>query len=230
LYRFVISDVICHRNEALEELIKRSERHSEIDLRKQKLTDLDMGIIVQKSIIERQCTALQLQGTKITDQAISLLVHGLRNNTTMTKLNLSHNPISDVGVYSLARLLATNNTKIKKLYLSGINSTDQGAHHLAEMLRSNTTLVALGVFQNGFGDQGMQKLANVLAKHNTSLKSLYIQANYSITDASVDSLIDMFNSNQSLITIDMRHSLLTVDGIQLLKAAANKKANFNLNF
>jgi Ran GTPase-activating protein (RanGAP) involved in mRNA processing and transport len=229
LYRFVISDVICHRNEALEELIKRSARHSEIDLRKQKLTDLDMGIIVQKSIIERQCTVLQLQGTKITDQAISLLAHGLRNNTTLTKLNLNHNPISDVGVHSLAKLLAMNNTKIEKLYLCNIDITDQGAHYLAEMLRSNTTLEVLGVFQNQLSDQGMQELANVLAKHNTSLKRLYIQDNGLITDASVDSLIYMFNSNQSLIEIDMQHSDLSANGIQRLKAAANKKANFRLH-
>ncbi len=221
--------MICHRNEELEESINQYVLHSKIDLRKRHLTDLDMGIIVQKLIIEHQCTVLELQGNKITDRAIPLLVHALCNNTTMTKLNLNYNRISDDGVRSLANLIAMNKTKIQKLYLCNINITDQGVHYLAEMLRTNTTLESLGIFQNQFSDQGMQKLANVLAKHNTTLKQLYIQENGLITDASVDSLIDMLSNNRSLMLIDMKMCGVSGNGIQRLKAAAKQKANFSLD-
>ena len=189
-----------------------------------------MGIIVQKAIIDLQCTALQLQAKNITDQAISLLVHGLRNNTTLTKLNLNHNPITDIGVRSLTNLLATNSAKIEKLHLCNIGITDQGVNYLAEMLTTNTTLTTLGIFRNKFTDQGVKVLANVLSKHNTTLTCFYIQCNKSITDASVDSLIEMFNSNQSLTLVDIEKCGFTSNGIRRLNQVADRKNNFKLNF
>ena len=198
---FIILDVIFYQNNELEERIRQLTTHSEIDLRKQNLTDLDMGIIVQKAIIDRQCSALYLQTNKFSDDGISLLVHSLRNNTTITKLNLVYNPISDVAVRSLADLLAMNSTNIEKLYLASSRITDQSLHYLAEMLIANRTLKSLGLYNSEFTDQGVQRLACVLSKHNTTLINLYIEANKKVTDACVDSLIKMLNSNQSLTLI-----------------------------
>ena len=225
---FCFLDVLVNRNQELEESIRRCPSNPEIDLRNRGLTDFDIGTIIHTAIIEQQCTALQLQANKITDQSIPLLIYGLCRNTRIKKLNLSHNPISDAGVQLLANFIATKQIKLERLYLCNIEITDQAVDYLAEMLKTNTTLESLGIFQNKFTDQGVEKLANVLAKYNKTLRELYIQKNTSITDASVDCLIDMLNSNRSLAVIDIESCGINSDGIQRLKLAARKRANFKL--
>ncbi|CAF3732865.1 unnamed protein product [Rotaria sp. Silwood1] len=218
---------MCHRNKTLEDKIKSSPIHSRIDLRTLQVSDLDMGIIIQMAIIDRQCTELELQGKQITDRGISILVHSLHDNTSMTKLNLSHNPITDVGVELLANLLSKNRTRIEKLYLSDTEISDQGIDYLADMLTKNTTLTSLGIFQNQLTDRGIQRLANVLATHNTSIKRLYLQSNRLVTDASVNDLIEMIMHNESLIGLDVKECGLTTTGIKRLRQATNGK-NFDL--
>ncbi|CAF1307816.1 unnamed protein product [Adineta ricciae] len=215
-------DSICHRNEKLEKTIKQFTKYSPIDLRLQKLTDLDMGIIVQKAIIDCQCTVLELKGNMFSDLSIPILIHGLYNNTSMTKLNLNHNPIGDTGVRLLAEFFAMDNTNIEKLYLGNINLTDQGVYYLAQMLINNRTLKALGIFENPFGDQGVKELARVFTQHKTSLDYLYMDSMNSITDASVDVIINMLNNTQSLQKIGMRNCGFSTHGVKRLKEGLGK--------
>ncbi|UJR11677.1 hypothetical protein I4U23_015858 [Adineta vaga] len=216
-------DLICHRNEVLEEKIKQYPSYSSIDLRQQNLTDFDMGILVQKAIIDRQCIVLQLQANRITDRAMPLLAHGLSDNMSMTKLNLNHNPIGDNGVRLLVNVFATNRTNIEKLYLCNIQLTDHGVFYLAEMLEHNTTLKSLGIFQNLFSDHGVEELARVLGKYNTSLESLYMDSNDSITDGCVDHLIEMFKKSQSIKGIGLKQCGLSARGLRRLKQAVNER-------
>ena len=199
-----------------------------MDLRRLQLSELDMGILVQQGVIDRQASEIELQQCEINDQALSLLVHALDGNTTLKKLNLGHNPITDVGVALLADLLATNRTALVKLHLVNINITDRGIGYLADMLKHNQTLTALSLFQNRLTDRGVQQLAEALATSNTCLKYLYIQENMEVTDASVDSLINMFQYHQSLEIVDLQKCGLTPSGIRRLRQVANQKENFQL--
>lgn len=224
----LIVDMICHRNPQLEQNLTRYERNAKMDLRHRQISGLDMGIIVQQGVIDRQASELELQQCEINDQALSILVHALDGNTTLTKLNLGHNPITDVGVGLLADLLATNRTALAKLHLVDIKITDQGTGYLADMLKHNQTLIALSLFQNRLTDRGVQQLAEALAASNTCLKCLYIQDNKGVTDASVDSLINMFQYHQSLEIVDLQKCGLTPSGIRRLQQVANLKKNFQL--
>ena len=50
-----------YHNKKLEELIKNCELYSRIDLRKIKLTDLDIEILIKEGIVNKQSTMLWLE-------------------------------------------------------------------------------------------------------------------------------------------------------------------------
>ena len=63
----------------------------------------------------------------------------LRNNTSLTYLNLSKNSIGDAGMVALTEMLKTNKTLLKiDLRHNGI--TDKSVKKISEMLAFNNTL------------------------------------------------------------------------------------------
>ena len=62
-------------------------------------------------------------------------MHYKNVNCKLTKLDLSHNSITDQGVSHLFDALKNANCKLTKLDLSGNSITDQGVSHLCDALK-----------------------------------------------------------------------------------------------
>ena len=120
------------------------------------------------------------------------------NNTQLERLSLWKNSIGDSGVQSLANALSTNRCTLKKLDLSENGITDQGAEYLAQMLRTNTRLTHLTLSQNRITDYGLRLLIDVLLNRNQTVQVLSLTQNKLLTDESIDSLIELFESNRAL--------------------------------
>jgi len=88
----------------------------------------------------------QLQG--LTDADVAALGAGLRDNTALKVLDLSHNQIGAAGAAALGAALR-NNTALTELYLSNNRIGDAGAEALGGSARQHGRRLVLGVGTHG---------------------------------------------------------------------------------
>ncbi len=94
-----------------EQIIARSQPRTWIDLSHQPLINQNMEIVAQLAIIDKQCTELDLGSNNITSQYVSILGNALGYNTSIKRLYLGDNQITDDGVEQLA-LSVENSTLV----------------------------------------------------------------------------------------------------------------------
>jgi Ran GTPase-activating protein (RanGAP) involved in mRNA processing and transport len=218
-----------YQNKQLQQLIEQCKSRSEVNLKEKNLNDEDMKIVVKEAIINKQCKILDLRRNRITSVGASIIAEALNNNTTLERLNLSRNSLCDKGVHSLTKTLSLNNSKIQLLDLQSTGITDEGVGYLAEMLKTNTTLGYLALGWNEISDLGVQRLANVLTHHNTTLKALYINTNKLVSDSSVDALAKMLKQNRTLKCLKIEDCNLSEKGKEKLRQIAQSKKDFKLS-
>ena len=112
--RHSIDQNSIYSNSKLEKLISEHEYSSSMSLPQEQLIDLDIPIIIQEAIINKQCTVLDLTENEITSEGAVLLADTLNNNSTLKELTLYNNRLGDKGVRSLALELSINNSTLKK--------------------------------------------------------------------------------------------------------------------
>ncbi|CAF2644787.1 unnamed protein product [Rotaria sp. Silwood2] len=132
-------EVTPYRNEKLEKLIAECPMHSVIDLNQQELTDLDIPILIERSIIEKQCRSLYIHKNKITSEGARHIGKVLESNTSLTILSMYTNRVANQGVRWIAKALHTNTT-LTTLSLGNNEITEEGAKYLAAALYLNATL------------------------------------------------------------------------------------------
>jgi len=187
-----------------------------------------MEIVINQAINNNQCRELRLISNQITSSGASILADALLNNRTLELLSLWNNQVRDIGVQSLSNALSINRSTLKKLDLSQNDVTDEGARHLAQMLKTNKKLTHLTLSNNKIGDEGVQLLADALRNRNTTLQSLSFTENKLLSDASVASLVNMLRHNQSLKRLWVDDCNLSEEGKDRLKKAAQSKTDFQL--
>jgi Ran GTPase-activating protein (RanGAP) involved in mRNA processing and transport len=133
-----------------------------------------------------------------------------------------------MGARLLASALSLKNSSLKRINLAANGITDEGAQCLAEMLMTNKTLVELGLSFNQIGDRGVELLANALAHYNSSLEELTLFSNKLISDLSVDPLIEMLTHNRTLKEFWLSDCNLSTTGKAKLRKSGKSKENFEL--
>ncbi|KAF4718538.1 hypothetical protein FOZ62_018144, partial [Perkinsus olseni] len=68
--------------------------------------------------------------------------------------------------------------------------TDEGLCYITEALKTNNKLRLLEMRKNKLTDEGVVALAKVLKDDNSTLESLYLNANPGLTDISAEVLAD----------------------------------------
>ena len=187
-----------------------------------------MDNIVQQAIIGKECTRLSLGGNKITSIGAVSLAAALSTNTTLVRLYLSNNRLSDKGVKLLAKALATSNQTLKILNLQENDISDTGAEYVAEMLKTNTTLIGLWLDKNEIGNVGARILSDALTNHNTTLEYLGLSKNQRITDACVDDLEKMLQNNPSMNELSIHECSLSRTSKERLRKLIRTKENFSI--
>jgi len=226
--RFSVDPTMIYWNSRLEKLISENESSSSMNLAQEQIVDHDIPIIIEQAIVSKQCTRLDLTNNEITFEGVILLANALDNNSTLTELNLYNNRINDKGVRALAFELSINNSTLKKLNLGFNEITDDGAQHLAQMLKTNRTLTHLWLQKNHITNRGLELLAGMLARHNWSLELLSLASNKSISDSTVNALVDMLKLNQSLQKLDVDECNLTDLAETKLREIVQSKKDFEL--
>ena len=156
------------------------------------------------------------------------LFKALCNNTSLKKLDISHNELGMEGSVALAEMLSCNksltelnlecchipedglreiargllqNTSLKKLDISFNNLGMEGSVALAEMLSCNKSLTELNLGWCDIPEAGLREIARGLLQ-NTSLKKLDISYNKLGMEGSV-ALAEMLSCNKSLTELNL---------------------------
>ncbi|AIO02568.1 paraflagellar rod component, putative [Leishmania panamensis] len=121
--------------------------------------------------IENNCkdvVSVDFSGNDVTlnDDSVWVLAQALRLNSTVRRLNLSHNSFGDMGASYLADYIASNSTMLE-LNLSSCTIGNRGAHRLCEALATNQTLQLLDLSNSMMDEDGLSALLRVLRENNT---------------------------------------------------------------
>ena len=111
---------------------------------------------------------------RIGDEGAKALGEALKNNTTLTILDLMCNRIGDEGGQALGEALQ-NNTALTRLDLERNRISYVGAKALGEGLQKNITLTSLNLGYNQLGEEGAKALAAGLER-NMTLTALYLNS------------------------------------------------------
>uniref|UniRef100_A0A4W5JZA9 Leucine rich repeat containing 34 n=1 Tax=Hucho hucho TaxID=62062 RepID=A0A4W5JZA9_9TELE len=177
---------------------------------------------------------------KVTNKDALALSRTLRDNDSVTGLDLRYNCITDEGAGHLADLLKSNDALLS-LRLTGNKIGNGGAMHFASMLQVNSTLQVLDVADSDLGTQSVIAFAIVL-NNNKSLRSVNISrpllfshqeetavhlsgmlvvnqclrelhlGKMGMTDFGVERLTDALRTNYTLKYLDLRCNRVTRDG------------------
>jgi hypothetical protein len=179
--------------------------------------------------------ALNLSYQNLTDKDIEVLCKALKNNTYLTRLDLSSNEISAAGAIALAQ-----NSTITELDISYNTIGNAGAKALAK----NSTIIHLAISFNEIGDAGAIALAlnsiiihlaisgnrisdagaKVLAQ-NTTLTELDINYNSMISNAVIKELQAAVQRNRSVLAKQLTNAMVAL--CQPIKSKDEHKASFS---
>lgn len=149
---------------------------------------------------------LALPEKNLKDDDVIIISQILRLPTTvLRKLVLRGNAIGDIGALSLSSSLE-NNMVLTKLILSKNVISDRGCIGIAEMLKVNTSLTYLALDRNQIGNEGIIAIGRALQIDNITLRFLWLNDNFNVTDIGVSIFIETFRQNTALFSVNLKNN------------------------
>ena len=189
----------------------------------QSVEDLDLSLnLLEKSSIS-ECLKinstlckLNLSSNKITDEGAKKLAEAIQVNVTLQKLNLCGNEIADEGAKGLGEAIQINMT-LQKLNISSNRITDEGAKGLSEAIQVNMSLQEINISSNKITDEGAKKLAEAI-QVNVTLQKLNLSGN-EIADEGAKGLGEAIQINMTLQKLNISSNRITDEGAKGLSEA-----------
>eukprot|EP01033_Poteriospumella_lacustris_P016510 gene16510-11807_t len=154
---------------------------------------------------ERNETIQRIDALEIREDAKTQLRRLMRNDPTLTTLDLSGHPfgrhINAAGVTVVASMLRVNTT-LTTLNLNGNSIGAVGVTEVASALEANTTLTTLHLSNNFIGATGAPEATSLLLRGNTTLKTLDLSGNL-IGAVGAKALASALRGNTTLTSLDL---------------------------
>jgi Ran GTPase-activating protein (RanGAP) involved in mRNA processing and transport len=112
-----------------------------LDVSGNDLNDMESATLIRDILRNNKTmTTLDLSGNRfgVTAGAVELITDGLGSNSTLLKIDLKRCALGDVGVSTLAQTLGSRNTTLQKLTLSQISITSAGIGVLVETMEQGS--------------------------------------------------------------------------------------------
>lgn len=207
-----------------------------------KLVDLDLSNNnVNYEGVRSLCDLLKLQTARLTHLAlrrnsltardIEPLRDVLRNNLTLTNLDLSANTLGDAGAECLYRgLTGVNSGRLENLSVGRNEMESRGIKLLSDALKSeNCGLKRLNLAWSKIGDVGMKHICDALKDGNCQLTSLDLSCN-EINQTGLQYLcLALQSSNCKIVNLHLSSNNLTDQDRKLLSDSFKVAARQNPN-
>jgi Ran GTPase-activating protein (RanGAP) involved in mRNA processing and transport len=196
------------QDENLDEIIKEVETSTvlmEVNLCRNQITLAD-GRFTTALTSNTSLLKINLPDNNISDEGVRHLAGSLKVNNTLRCINLSENHISKAGAKFLAEALMVNKM-LENLYLNSNKIGDEGVRSLAMALQVNSTLKLIDLSGCQISKVGAKFLADALMV-NTSLVAINLSCN-NINDEGAQILAESFTVNQSLRNIQLCNNKIT---------------------
>ena len=139
------------------------------------------------TLLEYHLRGLYISMCGISSEGAVHLATALTNNISLTTLNISHNPIGDIGADALKDAIRSNNIVLTALHIGWCGITSEGCVQLAAGLIENTSVQTLWLNDNHIGAEGARAISKVIEKNKT-LQWLLLHGDESLEEG-VDSII-----------------------------------------
>ncbi|XP_012666815.2 NACHT, LRR and PYD domains-containing protein 3 isoform X1 [Otolemur garnettii] len=216
LYRCLISPACCG---ALAAVFSTSEWLTELEFNETKL-EVSALTLLCEGLKDPNC---RLQKLKLcasflpenSEAVCKCLASVVICNPNLTELDLSENPLGDIGVKYLCEGLKHSDCKVEKLDLSTCCLTDASCVELSSCLQVSQTLKELFVFANAVGDTGVQHLCKGLQHPKCAIENLVL-SECSLSAACCQPLGQVLRASQSLTRLLLINNKIEDLGLKLL--------------
>ncbi|CAI5503839.1 unnamed protein product [Closterium sp. Naga37s-1] len=158
-------------------------------------------------------------GNNIHAEGIAAICDALKENSTITTLELGYNPIGPEGAKALADTVKFHGN-VETLRLGWCKIGVKGAEYMADALKYNSTINTLDLRANALGDEGAAILALSLRVVNEQLSSLDLGFN-EIRDRGAYALAEALKANgeAAVETLNLSSNYITKYGQVVLSEA-----------
>ena len=163
-------------------------------------------------------TKLYIGNNKITDKAADDIAAAISCNAQLQELDISDNELQTAGTIIISKGLQSIST-LTKLYLAANMISDKAADDIAAALANNNQLQEFDLELNEFTSNGITLCTKALCKM-TDLRVLAIKDNYRITDESAYDIAAAVSSNTKLQIFNFsRTCYLSTTAIKVISKA-----------
>lgn len=172
------------------------------------LKELSEGIKENTSITE-----LNISGNWITDNGMiqNFINNGLSANRSLQDIDLSDNQISDETINDLYHILISEKTTIKRLNLSKNMITDAGAEKFAEALKKLNTFEKIELEKNQIGDKGATAISEIFKIPNCKITHVYLGYN-NIGNEGARSIAKAVEGNKNIKSLNLEFNNISYKG------------------
>ena len=160
---------------------------------------------------------LDISGNKISDDGAIQLSKCLSTKGSLIELDLSKNKISCKGVSAIAKAMHMNTT-VQKLDVSNNEISDDCTVALSKCLKTNTALIDLDVSNNSISCKGVSAIAEALQVNSTTLQKLDI-SNCIVGDDGAIAFSKCLKINTKLIELKLSGNEITSNGMSAFAVA-----------
>ena len=164
----------------------------------------DDNCIRLSSFLQRkvcQVKWLDLCNSSISSRGASYLALSLTYNYSLTTLEISDNPIGDVGATAFGLALKTNSV-LTQLCVDCCEITSNGTAQIAEGLCENIKLKVLQANGNHFGVEGAKSMSEMI-QCNRTLQHLYLHDDDTLAMDGIELLVSSLKKNRTLLRLDL---------------------------
>ncbi|XP_041038238.1 ribonuclease inhibitor-like [Carcharodon carcharias] len=208
----------------LARAVRGSWTLTHLDLNDNSLNDAGLSPLC-RVLEDHRCRieSLKLESNDLTQGCCDDLASALAQNQTLKELNLSFNPLEDVGVEKLLKKMGSRSCKLHTLRLSSTTLTERSGMALGAALRDNPALRNLDLSSNELKDEGARLIFQALEETHSQIEKLWLQ-DISLTHVSCEALGSFLRSSKDLTTLHLKENPIGDQGLSLLSAGLGRSA------
>ncbi|XP_052051841.1 ribonuclease inhibitor isoform X2 [Apodemus sylvaticus] len=168
-------DVTAEGCKDLCRVLRTKESLKELSLASNELKDEGARLLCE-SLVEPGCQleSLWVKTCSFTAAACPYFCSVLTKNRSLMELQMSSNPLGDLGVQELCKALGQPDTVLRVLWLGDCDVTNSGCTSLAAVLLANRSLRELDLSNNCMGEAGVLQLLESLKQPSCALQQLVL--------------------------------------------------------